>query len=73
VPVRIWVPACSTGEEAYSIAIALIEYMNENKISRFVQLFATDIDDVAVEKARKGIYPEKHCKGCLPGEAEAFL
>ncbi|SPQ02039.1 putative Protein-glutamate O-methyltransferase [Candidatus Sulfobium mesophilum] len=57
-PVRIWVPACSTGEEAYSIAIALIEYMDENKISRPFQLFATDIDDIAVEKARKGIYPE---------------
>ncbi|MGD1075968.1 MAG: chemotaxis protein CheB, partial [Thermodesulfovibrionales bacterium] len=58
VPVRIWVPACSTGEEAYSIAIALIEYMDDNKISRPVQLFATDLDDIAVEKARKGIYPE---------------
>ena len=58
VPVRIWVPACSTGEEAYSIAIALVEYMEDNKISRPIQLFATDIDELAVEKARKGIYPE---------------
>jgi len=58
VPVRIWVPACSTGEEAYSIAITLIEYMDDNKISRPVQLFATDLDELAVEKARRGTYPE---------------
>ena len=73
VPVRIWVPACSTGEEAYSIAIALVEYMDENKISRPVQLFATDIDDIAVEKARKGIYPENISRDVSPERLRRFF
>lgn len=73
VPVRIWAPACSTGEEAYSLAIALIEYMDKNKISRPVQLFATDIDDIAVEKARKGIYPENISRDVSPERLRRFF
>jgi two-component system CheB/CheR fusion protein len=73
VPLRIWVPACSTGEEAYSVAIALAEYMEENKISRPVQLFATDIDDVAVERARKGIYPENISRDVSPERLNRFF
>jgi two-component system, chemotaxis family, CheB/CheR fusion protein len=73
IPVRIWVPACSTGEEAYSIAIALIEYMEEKKVSRPVQLFATDIDDIAVEKARRGIYPENISRDVSPERLGRFF
>ena len=73
VPVRIWVPACSTGEEAYSIAMALAEYMDENKNMRPVQLFATDIDDIAIEKARKGIYPENILKDVSPERLGRFF
>ena len=72
-PVRIWVPACSTGEEAYSIAIALLEYMGDNKISRSVQLFATDIDEIAVEKARKGMYPENISRDISPERLRRFF
>jgi two-component system CheB/CheR fusion protein len=56
-PVRIWVPGCSTGEEAYSIAILVNEYREKNKIERDVQIFATDIDYVSVGKARTAIFP----------------
>ncbi len=56
-PVRVWVPACSTGEEAYSIAIVLKEYMNELKNNLQVQIFATDVDRDAVETGRLGVYP----------------
>lgn len=73
VPVRIWVPACSTGEEAYSIAISLMEYMDANKSSRPVQIFATDIDEVAVEKARRGIYPENISKDVSPERLRRFF
>jgi two-component system CheB/CheR fusion protein len=73
IPVRIWVPACSTGEEAYSIAISLIEYMDDNKISRPVQIFATDLDEAAVEKARKGIYPENISKDISPERLGRFF
>ncbi|MBF0352633.1 MAG: PAS domain-containing protein [SAR324 cluster bacterium] len=56
--VRIWVPGCSTGEEAYSIAIMVRECMEQ--ISRHfpVQIFATDIDEDAINQARTGVYPQ---------------
>lgn len=54
--IRIWVPGCSTGEEAYSVAIILRECMNEAKKSFNVQIFATDIDSNAIEKARIGSF-----------------
>ena len=55
---RIWVPGCSTGEEAYSIAILIREHPDQQKKSTPVQIFATDIDIVSIEKARAGVYPE---------------
>lgn len=55
---RIWVPGCASGEEAYSIAISLLEYLAEHGNAIPIQIFATDIDDEAIEKARAGIYPE---------------
>ncbi len=56
--VRVWVPGCSTGEEAYSLAILLLEHANKLKQDFQVQVFATDIDSDAIEKARTGVYPE---------------
>lgn len=55
--IRVWVPGCATGEEAYSIAILLQEKMEALKQNYRVQLFATDIDRVAIEQARTGLYP----------------
>ena len=54
--IRIWVVGCSTGEEAYSIAILLRECMDEAKKFLNVQIFATDIDNNAIEKARTGSF-----------------
>jgi two-component system, chemotaxis family, CheB/CheR fusion protein len=54
--IRIWVPGCSTGEEAYSIAIILRECMNEARKNFNVQIFATDIDSNAIDIARIGTY-----------------
>ena len=56
-PVRIWVPACSTGEEAYSVAIIVQEHIRTLKQKYNVQIFATDIDKEAVDMARAGLYP----------------
>lgn len=56
-PIRIWVAGCSTGEEAYSLAIMLREYMDQIKREFTVQIFASDIDPSAVEVARGGLYP----------------
>ncbi len=56
--IRVWVAGCATGEEAYSIAITLQEYMNETGAVFPVQIFASDISLAAIEKARSGRYLE---------------
>ncbi len=55
-PIRIWVPGCSSGEEPYSIAISLLEFLKDKASKRPIQIFGSDIDEDLVEKARKGIY-----------------
>lgn len=55
--IRVWVPGCSTGEEAYSIAILLAEHQEALKQRHTVQVFATDIDSRAIATARAGRYP----------------
>lgn len=57
-PVRIWVCGCSTGEEAYSLAISLVEFFESARVNANVQIFATDISESSLEKARTGMYPE---------------
>ncbi len=56
---RAWIPGCSTGEEAYSLAIVFKEAMEKINAGKNItlQIFATDLDSVAIEKARKGVYP----------------
>lgn len=54
---RVWVPACASGEEAYSIAILLCELMNKTKQQFQVQIYSTDLDDDAIATARAAIYP----------------
>lgn len=56
--IRIWVPGCSTGEEVYSIAIALLEVLETRAQRNAVQIFATDISEYAIQKARTGQYSD---------------
>ena len=56
--IRCWIAGCSTGEEAYTLAIIFKELMEEYKVSLDVKIFATDIDREAIVKASTGIYPE---------------
>ena len=60
--IRIWVPACSTGEELYSLAIILMELKEARKDPRDIQIFGTDISELALEKARAGVYPNSIVK-----------
>ncbi len=55
--IRAWVPGCATGEEAYSIAILIQECLHKTGRDNQVQIFASDIDEVALNKARTGSYP----------------
>ena len=58
-PIRIWIPGCATGEEAYSFAIAIQEYIEENSVANIqVQVFGTDVNEKNIEKARQGNYPK---------------
>ncbi|MDD5092938.1 MAG: chemotaxis protein CheB [Dehalococcoidia bacterium] len=54
---RVWVPACATGEEAYSIAMLLMEAMEELNLRLNVQIFASDLDTAAIDFARAAVYP----------------
>ncbi|MCC3502417.1 MULTISPECIES: chemotaxis protein CheB [unclassified Microcoleus] len=58
IPIRIWVAGCSTGEEVYSIAICLLEFLSDRAPLPQIQIFATDISEAAISKARSGFYLE---------------
>ncbi|MGH2413914.1 MAG: chemotaxis protein CheB, partial [Microcystaceae cyanobacterium] len=58
LPIRIWVSGCATGEEVYSIAICLLEFLENVLPKPAIQIFATDINETAIEKARCGIYKQ---------------
>lgn len=57
-PVRVWVAGCATGEEAFSLAMLLVEHADTNRNSSNIQVFATDIDEQAIKVAREGYYKE---------------
>lgn len=62
-PLRIWIAGCSTGEEPYSLAISLSEYLGERIADYKIQIFATDISERSIAKARIGIYTKKDMGG----------
>lgn len=72
-PIRIWIPACATGEEAYSIAIAMQDELYLAGRKREMQIFASDINDHALEKARAGIYPESVSADVPPHYMKKFF
>jgi two-component system, chemotaxis family, CheB/CheR fusion protein len=71
--IRIWVPGCSMGEEAYSLAILLAERQEALKKSFKVQVFATDIDSHAIAAARAGIYPASIAADLTPERLARFF
>ena len=73
MPIRIWVPGCSTGEEAYSLAICFSEFSEERGLSHPIQFFASDIDEAAIEKARQGVYPDNIAQDVSPERLRRFF
>ncbi|MBI5375849.1 MAG: PAS domain-containing protein [Candidatus Schekmanbacteria bacterium] len=71
--IRVWVPGCSTGEEAYSIAILFQEHLDTLKQTFKVQLFATDIDKRAIDSARSGIFPASITADISPERLSRFF
>jgi two-component system, chemotaxis family, CheB/CheR fusion protein len=72
-PVRVWIPGCSSGEEAYSLAMVLTEALEKLDERPRLQLFATDVSEVAVEHARRGLYPPEAMKPVSPQRLERFF
>ena len=72
---RVWIPGCSTGEEAYSVAIAITECLEHMKLNSMVkaQIFATDIDKDAVDRARQGMYLPTIAADVSPERLERFF
>ena len=71
--VRVWISGCSTGEEAYSIAILIHEFLEDTKSQCSVQIFATDIDSRAIATARAGIYPVSIVANVTPERLSRFF
>jgi two-component system, chemotaxis family, CheB/CheR fusion protein len=72
-PIRIWIPACSTGEEPYSVAITLVECLGQRTESAPIQIFATDISETAIDQARAGLYPPSALEGLSPERLRRFF
>jgi two-component system, chemotaxis family, CheB/CheR fusion protein len=72
-PLRVWVPARSTGEEAYSIAMRFIEALTAAGKPVRLQVFATDVDLDALDKARRGTYPGSIKRDVSPARLERFF
>ena len=74
-PIRVWAAGCSTGEEAYSIAICLKEFLGylEPDSTEKVQIFATDISEPAIIKARTGIYTKSDAVNLSPQRLQEFF
>ncbi|PKP07012.1 MAG: chemotaxis protein CheR [Bacteroidetes bacterium HGW-Bacteroidetes-5] len=70
---RIWVPACATGEEAYSIAMMLLEIQGSQPNNTSVQIFATDLSGIAINKARVGIYTKQELEAVSPKRIQRFF
>lgn len=70
---RIWVPACATGEEAYSIAMMLLEIQEKNASQIPVQIFATDLSIQAIRRARMGLYSQQALDTVSPKRIQRFF
>lgn len=72
-PIRVWVPGCSTGEEAYSVAILMSEALDTAKRSLKLQIFASDVSADAIAHGRNGLYPQFDQDQRLSGTARTIL
>lgn len=72
-PLRIWVPGCASGEEVYSIAICLVEYLGERSTTSAIRIFGTDLSEAAIETARAGSYVENIVSDVSPERLLRFF
>jgi len=71
--IRLWASGCSSGEEAYSLAITLLEFLGENAPNTRIQLFGTDLSESAIDQARAGFYPDSCVAAVSPERLRLFF
>jgi len=71
--IRMWAPGCSTGEETYSLAMTLLEFLGDRASSFQVQIFGTDLNEKGIQKARTGIYRESIAEEISPERMKRFF
>jgi two-component system CheB/CheR fusion protein len=72
-PIRFWVPGCSTGEEVYSLAMVVLEFLDQRAEDVTLQIFGTDVSETTIEKARAGIYPASIATEVSPARLRRFF
>jgi len=72
-PLRIWIAGCATGEEAYSMAICIHEQLGDRSAALKIQIFATDVSETAINKARTGMYRTSEMSGLSPERIQHFF
>ena len=70
---RLWVPGCATGDEVYSVAMALLEYFGDSVPSARIQTFGTDVSETALQHARAGVYSASAVREISPERLERFF
>ncbi len=71
--VRVWTPGCASGEETYSVAMALLEFLGDKASQVPIQFFGTDVSEPSVNKARAGVYPENIQGDVSPERLKRFF
>ncbi|HKS83201.1 MAG TPA: chemotaxis protein CheB [Candidatus Acidoferrales bacterium] len=71
--IRIWTPGCASGEETYSVAIALLEFLGDRASQTHIQFFGTDVSESSIAKARTGLYPENILGDVSPERLRRFF
>jgi two-component system CheB/CheR fusion protein len=71
--IRVWTPGCASGEETYSVAIALLEFLGEQAYQIPIQFFGTDVSDLSITKARSGLYPDNISGDVSPERLRRFF
>jgi two-component system, chemotaxis family, CheB/CheR fusion protein len=72
-PIRVWSAACATGEEAYTLAMIFAEALGDDDFRRRVKIYATDVDEDALTRARQGVFTLDAVKPLAPGHAEKYF
>jgi two-component system CheB/CheR fusion protein len=71
--IRVWTPGCASGEETYSVVIALLEFLGEQAYQVPIQFFGTDVSELSITKARSGLYPDNISSDVSPERLRRFF